>query len=241
MAETNTTTNVPKESVISDSEGTSKPSLNLDAGQLSQMNSPSPSPVASPTEKSKLNPLKKEEEKSLPLPPVSALMNRPYDEGDDIEVLQASNGHTYGFRKSNKTPRKIYFSMKINRFSDIDTVRESFRARFHLYLNWIITKKEYETYLQYKEEQKKKKIKSKWEPKFKPRIEFINNVEGTLYFHANLRIIFPFVFSPNTQSTFSNLWSMATMVVIECYPSKIGWNQQTVASIAKILCSFVKN
>ena len=102
-----------------------------------------------------------------------------YDESADCENATASDGKEYTFRKEkSKNPRKVYFSMKIKRFSDIDNVRESFRCRYHLYLNWMITKKEYEKYLEYKEEQKVKRSKMKWEPKFKPRIEFVNNVEG---------------------------------------------------------------
>eukprot|EP01084_Bolivina_argentea_P030440 56412_1 len=104
-----------------------------------------------------------------------------YDETDNIETLLASDGDTWTFRKENKKPRIIYFSMKIKRFSDIDNVRECFRCRFHLYLNWIVTKKEYEQYLEFKKESQKKKRMNKWEPKFHPRIEFVNNVEEHLF------------------------------------------------------------
>merc|ERR1712173_19317 len=94
--------------------------------------------ASSPTEQSTL--VNKKEEKqdntkadSAESPKqLSAMEKWSYFEGDDIETCEASNGQTFSFRKENKTPRKIYFSLKINRFSDIDTVRESFRARYHL-------------------------------------------------------------------------------------------------------------
>merc|ERR1712130_637202 len=104
---------------------------------------------SSPNEKSKLNPSSSIKDKSISNTE-SALEKWSYFEGDNIEICEASNGNKYGFRKEKGGPRKLYFSIKINRFSDIDTVRESFRARFHLYVNWIITKKEYESYLSYK-------------------------------------------------------------------------------------------
>eukprot|EP01083_Nonionella_stella_P211524 764729_1 len=85
---------------------------------------------------------KKDKKEVVETPKANAMEQWSYYE-NNVETLEASDGHTYTFRKTDKTPRKIYFSMKVKRFSDIDNVRESFRARFHLYLNWIITKKEY--------------------------------------------------------------------------------------------------
>eukprot|EP01084_Bolivina_argentea_P081966 148429_1 len=98
---------------------------------------------------------------------------------ENIETLQASDGNTYVFRKIDKTPRKIYISVKIKRFGDIDDVRESFRCSLCLDLSWIATKEEYERYLQFRAEQRKIKRRRqlKWQPKFKPRIQFVNNVE----------------------------------------------------------------
>ena len=120
-----------------------------------------------------------DKDKSPDTPLTKAEEKWTYHEGNDIEELEASDGFSYIFHsEKSKAPRKIYFSMKIKRFSDIDNVRESFRARFHLYLNWMITRKEYESYLTHKRDQMEKRSPIKWEPKFKPRIEFVNNVEG---------------------------------------------------------------
>jgi len=101
-----------------------------------------------------------------------------YDESKNLVETQASDGVTYTFRSEKaKSARRVYFSMKVKRFSDIDTVHESFRARFHIYLNWIVTHKEYETYLAHTRDQEERRTTAKWEPKFKPRIEFVNEVQ----------------------------------------------------------------
>eukprot|EP00485_Elphidium_margaritaceum_P014400 CAMPEP_0202726400 /NCGR_PEP_ID=MMETSP1385-20130828/184594_1 /ASSEMBLY_ACC=CAM_ASM_000861 /TAXON_ID=933848 /ORGANISM="Elphidium margaritaceum" /LENGTH=605 /DNA_ID=CAMNT_0049392621 /DNA_START=416 /DNA_END=2233 /DNA_ORIENTATION=- len=97
----------------------------------------------------------------------------------------AEDGKKYFFRVENtkdtpadKQVRKIYFSIKVKRFSDVDNVRESFRVRFHIYLNWLLTLNEYNDYLMYRKKVEQNPLKKpKWQPKFRPRIDFVNSVE----------------------------------------------------------------
>ena len=46
-------------------------------------------------------------------------------------------------------PRRIYVGLKIKRISDIDNVRETYRCRFHMYFDWLLTKEGYESYVEY--------------------------------------------------------------------------------------------
>ena len=80
--------------------------------------------------------------------PMRARDDWSYDESDNLEIKD-KGGHTMYFRKKDaKGARKVYFAMKIRRFSDIDNVEESFRCRFHLYLDWIMTEEEYDKYIE---------------------------------------------------------------------------------------------
>eukprot|EP01083_Nonionella_stella_P098955 278327_1 len=74
-------------------------------------------------------------------------------------------------KEENDSRRKVFVSFKIKRISAIDNVRETFRMRFHLYLNWIVTESEYRAY--------KASIGGKYyyEPRWKPDLEFMNAVE----------------------------------------------------------------
>ena len=49
-----------------------------------------------------------------------------------------------------RAPRRIYMALKIKRISDVDNVRETYRCRFHLYFDWLLTKDEYLSYVEYK-------------------------------------------------------------------------------------------
>ena len=90
-------------------------------------------------------------EKRVSLSPVGP-KQWSYDESAGLEpkvkVQRGSEQTLYFRRKDAKGPRKVYFAMKVLRFSDINNVEESFRVRFHLYLNWIMTEKEYDEYME---------------------------------------------------------------------------------------------
>ncbi len=78
----------------------------------------------------------------------------------------------FAVEKKGVVIRKVFVSLKVKRFSDIDNVRETFRVRFHLYLDWLISWNDYQSYLK----AHKTKLLKRWEPKFKPKIEFVNAV-----------------------------------------------------------------
>eukprot|EP01084_Bolivina_argentea_P264359 447785_1 len=64
--------------------------------------------------------------------------------------------------------RKVFISIKIKRISAIDNIKETFRMRFHMYLNWIMNETEYKQY---------KYSNTHYEPTWKPDLEFMNAVE----------------------------------------------------------------
>mmetsp|Transcript_51127 Transcript_51127/g.84869 ORF Transcript_51127/g.84869 Transcript_51127/m.84869 type:complete len:599 (-) Transcript_51127:91-1887(-) len=76
------------------------------------------------------------------------------------------------FAKTGST-RKVFISMKLKRISGIDNIRETFRMRFHIYLNWIMSEQEYRDYI----EGKMKNPNQPYEPAWKPDLEFMNAVE----------------------------------------------------------------
>ena len=67
--------------------------------------------------------------------------------------------------------RKVFISLKVKRVSAIDNIKETFRMRFHLYLNWIMTEEEYRKYLN------ESVGDYYYEPIWKPDLEFMNAVE----------------------------------------------------------------
>lgn len=46
-------------------------------------------------------------------------------------------------------PRRVYVALKIKRISDVDNVRETYRCRFHMYFDWLLTQDGYESYVKY--------------------------------------------------------------------------------------------
>ena len=76
-------------------------------------------------------------------------------------------------KKEPKPIRKVFVSFKVKRVSDVDNVAEEFRAKFHIYFNWLPTYKEYMSFIQEKEEGDI----YKWEPRWYPHLEFMNQIE----------------------------------------------------------------
>ena len=74
-------------------------------------------------------------------------------------------------KEDNLSTRKVFISIKVRRVSSIDNVLETFRMRFIINLNWIMTEREYWRYT------KDKASKYYFEPLWKPDLEFMNAVE----------------------------------------------------------------
>eukprot|EP01084_Bolivina_argentea_P151898 265067_1 len=69
-----------------------------------------------------------------------------------------------------QTPRRIYCMIKIKRISDVDNAEQTFRCKFHIYFDWLLSQKEYESYVQ-------TKPGTNWIPSFVPNYDFTNIVE----------------------------------------------------------------
>eukprot|EP01084_Bolivina_argentea_P018049 33657_1 len=69
-------------------------------------------------------------------------------------------------KKKKNTPneRKVFISGKVKRLSDIDANEETFRCKFHLYMNWFVTKSEYLNYLKHKNNNSLSEFKPNWYP-----------------------------------------------------------------------------
>eukprot|EP01084_Bolivina_argentea_P145746 255388_1 len=87
-------------------------------------------------------------------------------------------------------PRRIYVAFKIKRISDVDNVRETYRCRFHMYFDWLLTKEGYLNYVEYKKGRGGKKME--WYPPFRPRYDFLNIVEAHLFEEADYGIEGPY-------------------------------------------------
>ena len=46
-------------------------------------------------------------------------------------------------------PRRIFVALKVKRISDIDNVAETYRCRFHIYFDWLLTESDYNSYKKY--------------------------------------------------------------------------------------------
>eukprot|EP01083_Nonionella_stella_P313733 1127500_1 len=97
--------------------------------------------------------------------------NRKKDSKNKPKIERKLKQTLWFAKEENDSKRKVFVSFKIKRISAIDNVRETFRMRFHLYLNWIVTESEYREY--------KASIGGKYyyEPRWKPDLEFMNAVE----------------------------------------------------------------
>ena len=80
-----------------------------------------------------------------------------------------------------KAPRRVYIGIKIKRISDVDNVKETYRCRFHIYFNWLITRQDFNSYVTYKKKTKNVGKVEWFPPSFKPRFEFLNIVEAHLF------------------------------------------------------------
>eukprot|EP00484_Ammonia_sp_Unknown_P000231 CAMPEP_0197023124 /NCGR_PEP_ID=MMETSP1384-20130603/3912_1 /TAXON_ID=29189 /ORGANISM="Ammonia sp." /LENGTH=549 /DNA_ID=CAMNT_0042451297 /DNA_START=31 /DNA_END=1677 /DNA_ORIENTATION=+ len=87
-------------------------------------------------------------------------------------------------------PRRIYVALKIKRLSDVDNVNETYRCRFHIYFDWLLTKQGYLSYVEYQKRSKNKKVE--WIPPFAPRYEFLNIVEAHLFEEVDYGIEGPY-------------------------------------------------
>ncbi|ETO32721.1 hypothetical protein RFI_04395, partial [Reticulomyxa filosa] len=57
-----------------------------------------------------------------------------------------------------KYPRRVYVGIKIKRISDIDNIRETFRCRFHIYMNSLLSLEDYKSYLVFEANKQKNKL-----------------------------------------------------------------------------------
>eukprot|EP01084_Bolivina_argentea_P086998 157192_1 len=78
--------------------------------------------------------------------------------------------------KENPPIRKIFVSFKIVRVSNIDSLNEQYRIKFHMYFNWLPTYAEYISYCQIKDDPNA--TLSQWEPSWYPQLEFLNEIES---------------------------------------------------------------
>jgi len=106
-------------------------------------------------------------------------------EGNDEENTSAQKKKKDKKKKSkdkSKPVRKVFVSFKVKRVSDIENVEQQFRIRFHLYFNWLPTHSEYISFLKHRENPKKDKMGSplKWEPRWYPHLEFMNQIDSVL-------------------------------------------------------------
>jgi len=74
-------------------------------------------------------------------------------------------------------PRRIYVALKVKRISDIDNVNETYRCRFHIYFDWLLSEMDYKSYCEYTSHNTDRNKKVEWVPPFRPRYEFLNLVE----------------------------------------------------------------
>ena len=56
------------------------------------------------------------------------------------------NVNVNGLSITRPAKKIVFVEMKIKRISEIDTTRETFRCRFHYYLTWLCTKREFQNY-----------------------------------------------------------------------------------------------
>jgi len=75
-------------------------------------------------------------------------------------------------------PRRIYVALKVKRISDIDNVNETYRCRFHIYFDWLLSQHDYEHYKEYHKKAIAQTKKLEWIPPFRPRYDFLNIVEA---------------------------------------------------------------
>jgi len=75
-------------------------------------------------------------------------------------------------------PRRIFVALKVKRISDIDNVAETYRCRFHIYFDWLLTEHDYKSYCEYHTRTAKVNKKMEWIPPFRPRYEFLNIVQA---------------------------------------------------------------
>ena len=78
-----------------------------------------------------------------------------YQETESHDILLKKKGITKTkiFAKTGSI-RKVYIAIKIDRFSDILNVKQTFRCRFHFYMSWLMSKDEYDVYISYKKAKK---------------------------------------------------------------------------------------
>jgi len=72
--------------------------------------------------------------------------------------------------------RKVFIAMKVKRVSAIDNKKETFRMKFHLYMNWIVTEREYREYIR-TTRASTAQSPTYYDPVWKPDLEFMNAVE----------------------------------------------------------------
>jgi len=76
-------------------------------------------------------------------------------------------------KRAMKPDRKVFVALKVKRVSDVDNIKETFRMRFHIYFNWLMTEGDYTSYLEAKADGKL----VEWEPRWYPHLEFQNSID----------------------------------------------------------------